>query len=416
MKILELAPYVYIEGHKHGGRNQSGLAYMIRSICDMLAKKHEVHVLTQSIFTEEMMVNGWRLLQRSTFTIISHFKFKYLKQALLLSKKRESLGMTRLLLYCISAGQVEDYIKEWKPDVVHVHGIGMYTIPYYYAASYCNVPIVCTLHGLSSFSTKSIRTENRKKLEKDFLSMCISNGYSMTFISSGMKKAVSEYYHSECGNIRVILNCFRTPANKAVVQNSNNPNELHLICVGSIGVNKNQIQVIRVLSEVQKKILTKKVVLDLYGDGEKYEDWISYCKDNNINGVVFHGRVSQEEVFKAMSSSDGLVFPSLMEGFGIPMAEAYSCGIPVVTYSDLDASDDLYNEECTIFAKDRSDEALTEAILAALNRAWDKEKIVQFSKRFTMESIGEQFCEEFSKTHKRWDVNIVSNFIKDYLK
>lgn len=416
MKILELAPYVYIEGHKHGSRNQSGLAYMIRSICDMLAKKHEVQVLTQSILTEEMMVSGWRLLQRSIVTIICHFKFKYLKLAFQLSKKKDYLGFGRLLLYCISAGQVEDYIKKWKPDVVHIHGIGMYTIPYYFAASYCKASIVCTLHGLSSFSTKSIRTENRKKLENDFLSMCISNGYSMTFISSGMKKAVSEYYHSECDNIRVILNCFRTPANKAVVQNSNNPNELHLICVGSIGVNKNQIQVIRVLSEVQKKILTKKVVLDLYGDGEKYEDWKSYCKDNNINGVVFHGRVSQDEVFKAMSSSDVLVFPSLMEGFGIPMAEAYSCGIPVVTYSDLDASDDLYNEECTIFAKDRSDEALTEAIVSALNRTWDKEKIIQFSKRFTMESIGEQFCEEFSQPHKRWDFNMVSNFIKEYLR
>ena len=82
----------------------------------------------------------------------------------------------------------------------------------------------------------------------------------------------------------------------------------------------------------------------------------------------------------------------------------------------MDASDDLYNEDCTIFAKDRSDEALTEAIVSALNRKWDKEKIIRFSKRFTMESIGEQFCEEFSKTHKRWDVNIVSNFIKEYLK
>ena len=417
MKILELAPYVYIEGHKHGSRNQSGLAYMIRSICDMLAKEHEVQVLTQSILTEERMVSGWRLLQRSTFTIMSHFKFKYLKLALLLSKKRESLGMSKLLLYCISAGQVEDYIKEWKPDVVHIHGIGMYTIPYYLAASYCKMPIVSTIHGLSSFSDSSTRSDNRKKLEKDFLSMCISNGYSMTFISSGMKKAVSEYYHSECDNIRVILNCFRTPANKTVVQNCKNPNELHLICVGSIGENKNQIQVIRVLSEVQKRIQSKKeVVLDLYGDGEKYEDWKSYCEENNINGVVFHGRVSQEEVFKAMSSSDVLVFPSLMEGFGIPMAEAYSCGIPVVTYSDLDASDDLYNEECTIFAKDRSDEALTEAIVSALNRTWDNEKIINYSQKFTMESIGQQFCEEFSKPHKRWDFNKVSNFIKEYLR
>ena len=152
-----------------------------------------------------MTVNGWRLLQRTIVTIIFHFKFRYLKLAFQLNKKKWTIGFGKLLLYCLSAGQVEDYIKQWKPDVVHVHGIGMYTIPYYYAAAYCNAPIVCKLHVLSSFSTKSIRSENRKKLEKDFLSMCIANSYSMTFISSGMKKAVSEYYHSECNNIRVIL-------------------------------------------------------------------------------------------------------------------------------------------------------------------------------------------------------------------
>ena len=417
MKILELAPYVYIEGHKHGSRNQSGLAYMIRSICDMLAKEHEVQVLTQSIFTEEMMVSGWRLLQRSIVTIICHFKFKYLKLAFQLNKKKGKFGFSRLLLYCISAGQVEDYIKKWKPDVVHIHGIGIYTIPYYYAASYCNVSIVSTIHGLSSFSDLSTRSDYRKKLEKVFFSMCISNDYSMTFISSGMKKAVSEYYHSKCDNIRVILNCFRTPSIELSCQKSHESNEVHLACIGSMSDKKNQIQVIRVLSDVRNRFNSEKaVILDLYGDGERYEEWKAYCKENSIEGVVFHGRVSQNEIFEALLRSDLLVLPSLFEGFGIPIIESYCCGTPVVSYSDLEASDDLYNEDCTIFAKDRSDEALTEAIVSALNRKWDKEKIIQFSKRFTMESIGEQFCEEFSKTHKRWDFNIVSNFIKEYLK
>ncbi len=416
MKILELAPYVFIEGHKHGSRNQSGLAYMVRSICDMLAKEHEVQVLTQSIFSGEMMVSGWRLLQRSPITIISHFKYRYLKLALKLSKKKGTFSFSRVLLYCISAGQVEDYIKKWEPDIVHVHGIGMYSIAYYYAASYCKMPIVSTIHGLSSFSDSSTRSDNRKKLEKDFFSMCISNGYSMTFISSGMKKAVSEYYHSECNNIRVILNCFRTPTVELSYPQKLD-NKVHLACIGSMSDIKNQIQVIRILSEVRNRFNPEKeIILDLYGDGERYEEWKSYCKEKSIKDVVFHGRVSQNEIYEALLTSDLLVFPSLFEGFGIPIIESYCCGIPVVSYSDLEASDDLYNEDCIIFAKDRSDEALTEAIVSALNRTWDKEKIINFSKRFTMESIGQQFCEEFSKTHKRWDFNMVSNFIKEYLK
>lgn len=409
MKILELAPYVFIEDHKHGSRNKSGLAYMIRSICDMLGTRHDVHVLTQSVLTTAQVVSGWHLVKRNFSTILFHFKFTYLTLAFKMSRRDKSHGVLRQLFYCISAGQAEDYIKKWRPDVVHIHGIGSYSLPYYYAAAKCNVPVVSTLHGLLSFHSIVPAPLYQKELERHFLKMCVDNNYSMTFISSGMKKKVQEFMKKECSSITVIPNCYR---NVEINYNKNtSTNEYVIICVGSVYPLKNQIQTIRALPIVREKVAPKKVMLKVYGDGESIGEWSQYCVDKGIDGVEFLGRKPQDTVFEAITQADLLVFPSIEEGFGIPIVEAYCCGTPVVTFRDLDAAPDIDNDNCCVFAADRSDEALAEAIVKALNKEWDIRKIKTFSKNFSLESTALKYCSAIEKEHEKWDLNIIKKHL-----
>lgn len=46
--------------------------------------------------------------------------------------------------------------------------------------------------------------------------------------------------------------------------------------------------------------------------------------------VVFTGYVSDSEIFMLLANSSVFVFPSLYEGFGLPLLEAMSAGVPVV--------------------------------------------------------------------------------------
>jgi hypothetical protein len=123
MKILELAPYVFIENHPSASRKQTGLAYMVRSICDMLASNNEVQVITQAVITKEMHVNSWMMVGRSYFDNFRHFKLRYFMQSIKNYMKCKELRFARTFLYCISAGRVEESINVWKPDVIDVHGI-----------------------------------------------------------------------------------------------------------------------------------------------------------------------------------------------------------------------------------------------------------------------------------------------------
>ncbi len=47
--------------------------------------------------------------------------------------------------------------------------------------------------------------------------------------------------------------------------------------------------------------------------------------------VKFLGRVSDTELATLYRGSKGLVYPSLFEGFGLPILEAFACGCPVLT-------------------------------------------------------------------------------------
>lgn len=53
-------------------------------------------------------------------------------------------------------------------------------------------------------------------------------------------------------------------------------------------------------------------------------------KVNMPNNMYDLGRLSQQEVILEMQNSDALLFPSRSEGFGLVVAEAMACGLPVI--------------------------------------------------------------------------------------
>ena len=80
--------------------------------------------------------------------------------------------------------------------------------------------------------------------------------------------------------------------------------------------------------------------------------------------VIPVGRVSDDELVALYSSASCLVFPSLYEGFGLPVLEAMACGVPVIA-ADTTSTPEVVGD-AGILVSPRDTEGIAAAIRAVV--------------------------------------------------
>lgn len=123
------------------------------------------------------------------------------------------------------------------------------------------------------------------------------------------------------------------------------------VFLGRVNYSKGAIDLVEVWKiVVQKYPLAKLMII---GNKEKivFEEMKKLIDKYHLSSnIIFKGFLSREEVFKHLIQCKIFVFPSYEEGWGISIAEAMACGLPVVSY-DLDAYKDIFfqgMEKCEI--------------------------------------------------------------------
>ncbi|MGA2507219.1 MAG: glycosyltransferase family 1 protein [Chitinispirillaceae bacterium] len=103
-----------------------------------------------------------------------------------------------------------------------------------------------------------------------------------------------------------------------------------LLSVGSLEPRKNILFTLRALAPIFKE---KKVLLVLVGRNAWGTDDISKEIERLAlkKYVVRTGYISMQILQCLYSTAEAFIFPSLYEGFGFPILEAFSCGCPVIS-------------------------------------------------------------------------------------
>jgi glycosyltransferase involved in cell wall biosynthesis len=78
--------------------------------------------------------------------------------------------------------------------------------------------------------------------------------------------------------------------------------------------------------------------------------------------VEFLGSIPRERLFERYRASDALVFPTLCDGYGMVISEAWSRGTPVITTDRAGAADLLNPGVNGITIKPANPDAISEAI------------------------------------------------------
>jgi len=103
----------------------------------------------------------------------------------------------------------------------------------------------------------------------------------------------------------------------------------YILYVGTVEKRKNLLSVVKAMHE--GKIETTLVAI---GKQTKYSALVSeYIQKHKIKNILFLEGVANEELPALYQSAIVFIYPSLFEGFGIPIIEALYSSVPVITSS-----------------------------------------------------------------------------------
>ena len=296
-------------------------------------------------------------IEEYSYQVIKHLAYR---QTGLVSELSEH----EIILY-VRKDQKIDFIlpKNWKVKIICfyylwtqlglslemlLHPVDALFIPAHTVPCIHPVNTIVTIHGLEY----ELCPEAYSFLERIYMSCSIKNSCkwasSIIAVSNNTKLDLMRLYKVDSKKIQVIYescnNNFQFPISNFQsnpnVQNSNLEidskfkiqNSKFLLFIGRLEERKNVINIVNafeILKE-QYKIPYKLILAGKAGFGyEKIKDRIidsNCCKD-----IVELGYISEEKKWELLKNADVFIFPSFYEGFGLPILEAQSAGVPVVS-------------------------------------------------------------------------------------
>lgn len=109
----------------------------------------------------------------------------------------------------------------------------------------------------------------------------------------------------------------------------------YFLFIGTIEPRKNLIRLINAFHTFHQHQPTHTLVITGkggWGFAEHYKEVLDLVAGHGIaDRVIFTGYISEAEKPLLISGCDVFTFPSIYEGFGIPIVEAMACGVPVIT-------------------------------------------------------------------------------------
>ena len=218
-----------------------------------------------------------------------------------------------------------------KYDVIHItdHEIGFAAKILKRAGN--GAKIITTIHDLSRFE-KGLHRGLSQKVYNNLVRGSIKHAIKYSdFIlcdSSQTLNAVIERF-GPIKNMKVVL--LGVNNRRLNVQRlKRKPNEKFIIgYIGALMKHKNVIFVLKAAKILKSK---QNYEFIIYGNGADKDILLKFKESNNLNNVKLRGYLNEENKSKAYESFDAFIFPSLYEGFGLPILEAQSRGLPVIIY------------------------------------------------------------------------------------
>ncbi len=173
-----------------------------------------------------------------------------------------------------------------------------------------------------------------------------------------------------------------------------------LLYLGTLEPRKNILAIIDAYAQLRKNYFIHEKLVLAGGKGWLYDTIFEKVQQLGLlEDVIFPGFVADTEQSLWYHAASAFVYPSLYEGFGIPVAEALVCGVPVVT-SNVSSLPEA-GMDIALSVNPSDIDMLTEAIYKALTDAQFREKCRRsastVAQKFSAQRMAEQTIEVYEQ-------------------
>ena len=156
-------------------------------------------------------------------------------------------------------------------------------------------------------------------------------------VSSSTKKDIMKLLNISSEKIRVIylgIGSLYHPLEKKEVEDFRRKEEIFgsfILYVGTLKKRKNVLNIIRAYKKIKEKGIKEKLVIVGNKSGEYQNIYKAVKRSKLEKDVFFSGYVDEALLPFYYNSAFLFIYPSLYEGFGLPILEAMASGTPVIT-------------------------------------------------------------------------------------
>lgn len=227
---------------------------------------------------------------------------------------------------------VPQYCRRNHIDIYHTQ----YIIPIFMPKK---TKIVTHIHDVSFIAHKDLIAKKDSFFLNTLIPYAVRHADHIIAVSQFTKNEIKKYYHVSDEKISVVYNAVSMACHKddvAHVRKKYHLPQKYILALGTMQPRKNIPLLIEAFGRIAQVIPDVQLVLvgkKAHNFDAKIEQGI--CKDNTLRDrIIFTGYVDEQDKCAVYALARVFVFPSLYEGFGVPLLEAYEAGTPVVA-SDI---------------------------------------------------------------------------------
>jgi len=283
-------------------------------------------------------------------------------------------------------------IRKENPDLVHY--------PHFNIPIFCNKPFVVTIHDLLMHKQKGKDATTlpmpiymfKRLFYKFVFNIAIKKSVEIIVPSDYVKKEIVNYYHTKEEKISI---CYEgvsfeeeNNSDSDTFLKNNKIMSPYLLYVGNAYPHKNLKKAIKAISSLQSK---NKINFIIVSARSVFFDRLNkFIGENKYTSFVkVLSFVPDRDLITLYKKSEGFLYPSVSEGFGLQGLEAMVQKTPCVV-SDIEAFREIYKDNSIYFNpndvdsiqsaiekllnldKNQKDQLVTKAYQFAKNYSWDK--------------------------------------------